>query len=108
MHSVLLTINGNQLKLLVKYFSKYIYIVFCSLMIGYIVGQAPTPRSGCQMFALQDGRILVYGGYYREKVKKDYDKGSILIDMYILTPDSKYLIYKSKPFLILTKIVLIL
>lgn len=42
------------------------------------------------MFALQDGRIIVYGGYYKERVKKDYDKGSILIDMYVLTPESKY------------------
>lgn len=41
------------------------------------------------MFAMEDGRIVVYGGYYREKVKKNNDKGSILIDMYILTPESK-------------------
>lgn len=41
------------------------------------------------MFAMDDGRIVVYGGYYREKIKKDYDKGIILIDMYILTPESK-------------------
>lgn len=44
------------------------------------------------MFALDDGRIVVYGGYYREKIKKDYDKGIILIDMYILTPESKCLL----------------
>ncbi|XP_015372908.1 PREDICTED: kelch domain-containing protein 4 [Diuraphis noxia] len=50
-------------------------------------GQAPSPRSGCQMFAMEDGRIIVYGGYYKEKVKKDYDKGTILIDMYMLTPE---------------------
>lgn len=42
------------------------------------------------MFGMDDGRIIVYGGYYREKIKKDYDKGTVLIDMYILTPDSKY------------------
>jgi len=42
------------------------------------------------MFAMEDGRIIVYGGYYREKIKKDYDKGTILIDMYILSPESKY------------------
>ncbi|CAI6350287.1 unnamed protein product [Macrosiphum euphorbiae] len=50
-------------------------------------GQAPSPRSGCQMFAISDGRIIVYGGYYKEKVKKDYDKGTILIDMHMLTPE---------------------
>lgn len=58
-----------------------------------IIGQAPSPRSGCQMFAMEDGRIIVYGGYYKEKIKKDYDKGTILIDMFILTPESKYLFY---------------
>lgn len=57
-------------------------------MFSLNLGQAPTPRSGCQMFALEDGRIIVYGGYYRERIKKDYDKGTILIDMYILTPES--------------------
>lgn len=55
------------------------------------IGQGPSPRSGCQMFVMNDGRIIVYGGYYREKIKKDYDKGTVLIDMFILTPDSKYL-----------------
>jgi hypothetical protein len=42
------------------------------------------------MFAMEDGRIIVYGGYYKEKIKKDYDKGTILIDMFMLTPESKY------------------
>lgn len=59
-----------------------------TIMFSLTLGQAPTPRSGCQMFALEDGRIIVYGGYYRERIKKDYDKGTILIDMYILTPES--------------------
>jgi len=57
------------------------------------IGQAPSPRSGCQMFAMDDGRIIVYGGYYKEKVKKDYDKGTILIDMYMLTPESKFIFF---------------
>lgn len=59
------------------------------LKIHFVIGQAPSPRSGSQMFAMEDGRIVVYGGYFREKIKKDYDKGTILIDMYILTPESK-------------------
>jgi len=42
------------------------------------------------MFAMEDGRIIVYGGYYREKIKEGYDKGTILNDMYILSPESKY------------------
>jgi len=41
------------------------------------------------MFVMEDGRIVVYGGYYREKIKQDYDKGIILIDMYILSQESK-------------------
>ncbi|XP_050542790.1 kelch domain-containing protein 4-like isoform X2 [Daktulosphaira vitifoliae] len=50
-------------------------------------GQGPSPRSGCQMFPIEDGRILIYGGYFKEKVKKDCDKGTMLIDMFILTPE---------------------
>lgn len=67
---------------------KLYFIMYKNYIIIFIIGQAPSPRSGCQMFSMDDGRIVVYGGYYREKIKKDYDKGTILIDMYILTPES--------------------
>ncbi|XP_065161142.1 kelch domain-containing protein 4-like [Atheta coriaria] len=50
-------------------------------------GTAPAPRSGCCMVALQDGRILIYGGYSKEKIKKDVDKGHVYTDAFILQPD---------------------
>jgi len=49
-------------------------------------GPEPTPRSACQMFPTQDGRIVVFAGYCKEKVKK-VEKGVTLIDMFLLSPD---------------------
>lgn len=53
-------------------------------------GTPPSPRSGCCMVATNDGKILIYGGYSKEKVKKDLDKGHVFNDAFMLTPDSKY------------------
>jgi len=52
-------------------------------------GTAPGPRSGCCMATLQDGRILVYGGFCKEKAKKGKkeDEGKTMADMYLLVPD---------------------
>ncbi|RZF40849.1 hypothetical protein LSTR_LSTR003359 [Laodelphax striatellus] len=50
-------------------------------------GTPPSPRSGFQMFALNDGKILVHGGYSKVKVKKDVDKGVVHTDMFLLSPD---------------------
>ena len=61
-----------------------------------ISGQAPGPRSGCCMVCLQDGRILVYGGFCKEKKasgggrKKDAEEaGKTMADMYLLAPESE-------------------
>ena len=58
-------------------------------------GTAPGPRSGCCMATLQDGRILVYGGFCKEKAKKGKkeDEGKTMADMYLLVPDSELIIY---------------
>lgn len=55
-------------------------------------GISPSPRSGFNMLALTDGRIMIYGGYSKEKIKKDCDKGHIYNDMFALTPESKSLL----------------
>ena len=60
--------------------------------------KAPSTRSGCNMFALSDGRIVVYGGYCKENIKKtgsgkkggtdsSAEVGKTLGDMFLLVPD---------------------
>lgn len=41
------------------------------------------------MVPLSDGKILIQGGYSKEKVKKDVDKGTVHTDMFLLSPESK-------------------
>ena len=41
------------------------------------------------MLALADGRVVVFGGYCKEKGKKEAEKGNTLSDMFVLSPDSK-------------------
>jgi len=50
------------------------------------VGPEPSPRSACQMFPTVDGRVVVYGGFCKEKVKK-LEKGVTHLDMFLLSPD---------------------
>ena len=59
----------------------------------------PSPRSGCNMFTTSDGRIVIYGGYSKEKVKNktsgkkasaiDSSKevGRAMDDMFLLVAD---------------------
>ena len=52
-------------------------------------GMPPRPISRCQIAAVQDQtKLVIYGGYSKERVKKDVDKGKVHIDMFILQPDS--------------------
>ncbi|XP_012279473.1 kelch domain-containing protein 4 [Orussus abietinus] len=50
-------------------------------------GNCPTPRSGCVMLPIPEGKILVYGGYNKERIKKDVDKGEVHTDMFVLSPE---------------------
>ncbi|XP_005989196.1 kelch domain-containing protein 4 isoform X1 [Latimeria chalumnae] len=52
-------------------------------------GTAPAPRSGCQMATTPDGSIVTYGGYSKQKVKKDVDKGTLHTDMFLLKNEGK-------------------
>ncbi|KAM5296873.1 kelch domain-containing protein 4 isoform 2-T2 [Glossophaga mutica] len=47
-------------------------------------GTGPTPRSGCQMSVTPQGSIVIYGGYSKQRVKKDVDKGTQHSDMFLL------------------------
>ncbi|XP_030756592.1 kelch domain-containing protein 4 [Sitophilus oryzae] len=51
------------------------------------VGTPPAPRSGCCMVSLLDGKILIYGGYSKEKIKKDVDAGKVYTDAFLLGLD---------------------
>jgi len=50
-------------------------------------GSEPSPRSACQMFPTNDGRLVVFGGYCKEKGKKGKEKGIVLQDMFLLQKD---------------------
>ncbi|XP_022367295.1 kelch domain-containing protein 4 isoform X2 [Enhydra lutris kenyoni] len=50
-------------------------------------GAGPTPRSGCQMSVTPQGSIVVYGGYSKQRVKKDVDRGTQHSDMFLLQPE---------------------
>ncbi len=60
-----------------------------------VTGNVPGPRSGCCMVPLEDGRILIYGGFCKEKKsgggrkKEAEEEGKTMSDMYILAPDSE-------------------
>ncbi|CAH7051553.1 Klhdc4 [Phodopus roborovskii] len=50
-------------------------------------GSGPTPRSGCLMAVTPQGSIAIYGGYSKQRVKKDVDKGTQHSDMFLLKPE---------------------
>ncbi|KAJ1525351.1 hypothetical protein ONE63_010168 [Megalurothrips usitatus] len=50
-------------------------------------GAPPAARSGCQMIPLADGKVLISGGYSKERVKKDVEKGIVHTDMFLLSPE---------------------
>lgn len=74
---------------------KYFNDVYCFNIETYTwckiepAGNGPCPRSGCCMVPLNDGKIIIYGGYSKEKLKKDVDIGHVHVDSYILQMDSK-------------------
>lgn len=59
-------------------------------------GVAPTPRSGCILLPTPDNKVVLYGGYSKEKVKKNMDRGCIHNDMFLLTQADKNDVTKYK------------
>lgn len=51
-------------------------------------GTGPSPRSGCQLTTTQDASVVIYGGYFKQRVKKDVDKGTVHTDMFLLKMES--------------------
>jgi len=49
-------------------------------------GPTPSPRSAFQFLMAPDGRICLYGGYCKQKLKKDSEKGVVHTDMFFLSP----------------------
>lgn len=46
--------------------------------------------AACVMAVTQDhSRLVVYGGYSKERVKRDVDRGQVHSDMFVLTFDSQ-------------------
>lgn len=50
-------------------------------------GTPPCPRSGCQMVFTPEGKILIWGGYSKVRIKKDVDQGTTYTDMFLLSPE---------------------
>lgn len=50
-------------------------------------GIPPLPRSGCIILPTHENKILIYGGYSKERLKKDVDKGFIHNDMFLMAPE---------------------
>ncbi|XP_006888923.1 PREDICTED: kelch domain-containing protein 4 [Elephantulus edwardii] len=50
-------------------------------------GMGPSPRSGCLMSVSTQGGIVIYGGYSKQRVKKDVDRGTLHSDMFLLKPE---------------------
>ncbi|XP_063168817.1 kelch domain-containing protein 4 isoform X2 [Candoia aspera] len=50
-------------------------------------GITPAPRSGCHLASTPEGNIVVYGGYSKQRIKKDVDKGTLHTDMFLLNAE---------------------
>lgn len=52
--------------------------------------ELPSPRSACQLsVASKNNAVIVYGGYSKEKLKKDQERGIVHTDMFSLSLESK-------------------
>ena len=57
------------------------------------VNDQPSPRSACQLsVCAKNNTIVMYGGFSKEKLKKEKEKGITYSDMYVLQSEGKNLI----------------
>ena len=50
------------------------------------MNSAPSPRSACHFFPNnKNNTIIVYGGFSKEKLKKDKEKAVVHSDMFVLS-----------------------
>lgn len=50
----------------------------------------PSPRSACHLLVCnKNNTIVVYGGFRKEKLKKEKEKGIVHTDMYTLSCEGK-------------------
>ena len=45
------------------------------------------------MLPTPENKLLVYGGYSKERIRKDFDKGQVHTDMFVLNSESKLLLH---------------
>ena len=58
------------------------------------ISEIPSPRSACQLsVSNKHSYVVLYGGYSKEKLKKDKEKGIIHTDMFVLSQESIYVQY---------------
>lgn len=56
-----------------------------------VSGTVPSPRSGHVIAAVPElSKVIVYGGYSKEKVKRDVDRGVTHVDMFALMPEGRH------------------
>jgi hypothetical protein len=54
------------------------------------MNSAPSPRSACHFFPNnKNNTIIVYGGFSKEKLKKDKEKAVVHSDMFVLSHEGK-------------------
>lgn len=64
-------------------------IIYLYTNVSLFKGTPPLPRSGCQMVAISEGKVIIWGGYSKSKGKKDVEVGVCHSDMVLLSPESK-------------------
>ena len=54
--------------------------------LKFSLNELPSPRSACQLvLSSKSNAVIVYGGFSKEKLKKDKEKGIVHSDMFALS-----------------------